>query len=54
MKKIFSLTNIAIAVSVITFLFGLLVFFSPNIGQHLIKSKGSKEISISHVEMKKI
>ncbi|WP_285141402.1 class A sortase [Lactococcus petauri] len=53
MKKIFSLTNIAIAVSVIAFLFGLLVFFSPNIGQHLIKSKGSKEISISHVEMKK-
>ncbi|WP_285046909.1 class A sortase [Lactococcus petauri] len=48
MKKIFSLTNIAIA-----FLFGLLVFFSPNIGQHLIKSKGSKEISISHVEMQK-
>lgn len=53
MKKIFSLTNIAIAVSVIAFLFGLLIFFSPNIGQHLIKSKGSKEISISHVEMKK-
>lgn len=53
MKKIFSLTNIAIAVSVIAFLFGLLVFFSPNIGQHLIKSKASKEISISHVEMKK-
>lgn len=53
MKKIFSLTNIAIAVSVIAFLFGLLVFFSPNIGQHLIKSKGSKEISISHVEMQK-
>lgn len=39
--------------SVIAFLFGLLVFFSPNIGQHLIKSKASKEISISHVEMKK-
>lgn len=53
MKKIFSLTNIAIAVSVIAFLFGLLVFFSPNIGQHLIKSKGAKEISISHVEMQK-
>lgn len=53
MNKIFSLTNIAIAVSVIAFLFGLLVFFSPNIGQHLIKSKASKEISISHVEMKK-
>ncbi|MDT2527143.1 class A sortase [Lactococcus petauri] len=53
MKKNFSLTNIAIAVSVIAFLFGLLVFFSPNIGQHLIKSKASKEISISHVEMKK-
>lgn len=53
MKKIFSLTNIAIAVSVIAFLFGVLVFFSPNIGQHLIKSKGSKEISISHVEMQK-
>lgn len=53
MKKIFSLTNIAIAVSVIAFLFGLLVFFSPNIGQHLIKSKASKEISISHVEMQK-
>lgn len=52
MKKIFSLTNIVIAGSVITFLFGLLIFFSPNIGQHLIKSKGSKEISISHVEMK--
>lgn len=53
MKKIFSLTNIAIAVSVIAFLFGLLVFFSPNIGQHLIKSKGAKEINISHVEMQK-
>ncbi|MFK4855051.1 class A sortase [Lactococcus petauri] len=53
MKKNFSLTNIAIAVSVIAFLFGLLVFFSPNIGQYLIKSKASKEINISHVEMKK-
>ncbi|MEQ7309508.1 class A sortase [Lactococcus petauri] len=52
MKKKFSLTNIAIAVSVIAFLFGLLVFFSPNISQHLIKSKASKEINISHVEMK--
>ncbi|MFK4898981.1 class A sortase [Lactococcus petauri] len=52
MKKFFSLTNIVIAGSVITFLFGLLIFFSPNIGQHLIKSKGSKEISISHVKMK--
>lgn len=53
MKKNFSLTNIAIAVSVIAFLFGLLVFFSPNISQYLIKSKASKEINISHVEMKK-
>ncbi|WP_285023720.1 class A sortase [Lactococcus garvieae] len=53
MKKNFSLTNVAITMSVIAFLFGLLVFFSPNIGQHLIKSKASKEISISHVEMKK-
>lgn len=53
MKKNFSLTNIAISVSVIAFLFGLLVFFSPNISQYLIKSKASKEINISHVEMKR-
>lgn len=52
MKKYFSVSNMLITICVITFISGILLYLSPNISQYLIKSKGSKEINISQVEMK--
>ena len=52
MKKYFSISNIIITVCVVTFISGLLLYWSPNISQYLIKSKGAREINISQAAMK--
>ncbi|MFK4935508.1 class A sortase [Lactococcus garvieae] len=52
MKKYFSISNIIITVCVITFISGLLLYWSPNISQYLIKTKGAREINISQAAMK--
>lgn len=52
MKKCFSVSNMLIAICVITFISGILVYLSPNISQYLIKSTGTREINISQAAMK--
>lgn len=52
MKKYFSISNIIITICIITFISGLLLYWSPNISQFLIKTKGTREINISQAEMK--
>ena len=53
MKKYFSISNTIITICIITFISGLLLYWSPNISQYLIKTKGAREINISQAEMKK-
>lgn len=52
MKKYFSISNIIITICVITCISGLLLYWSPNISQYLIKTKGMREVNISQSEMK--